>query len=114
MAVRDIHPDLRKMGTHKQLILDTEGLFSTERKNSKNASLFDDHFDRAMVTFCLAVSHAVIINIRGDLDTETQDLIGICGWALGQLNLSKDQKPKIYFVLNQQSDPNQNAHKENL
>jgi predicted methyltransferase len=83
MAIRNIHQDLKKYGNHKQLILDTEGLFSTERKNAKNSCQFDDHFDRAMVTFCLAVSHAVIINIRGDLDTETQDLIGICGWALG-------------------------------
>jgi hypothetical protein len=28
--------------------------------------------------------------------------------------LPHDQKPKIYIVLNQQSDPNQTLHKENL
>ena len=54
-----------------------------------------------MVTFCFAISHVVIVNIKGDITPETKDLLGVCGWALNKLQLSKTQRPKIHIVLNQ-------------
>ena len=67
-----------------------------------------------MVTFCFAVSHVVIVNIKGDITPETKDLLGVCGWALNKLQLSKSQRPKIHIVLNQQADPNTENHKKVL
>jgi len=49
------------------LILDTEGLDSVERGSIDNINI---QFDRTMVLFCLAVSQAVIINIKGELGQE--------------------------------------------
>ena len=83
-----------------QIVIDTEGLQSIERERDDKA-VFNKHFDRAMVTFCFAISHVVILNIKGDIDPDTRNLIGICGWALQKLNLPKSQRPIIQIVLNQ-------------
>ena len=91
------------------LILDTEGLDAIERGNTlQDTSCI--HFDRTMVLFCLAVSHVVIINVKGDIGEEIQNLLQICAYSLNKLKVSTVKAPKIFFVLNQQADPDQDKH----
>ena len=91
--------------TNQLLILDTEGL---DGGSKKEPSLI--HFDRTMVLFCLAVSQVVIINIKGELGEEMQNLLQICAYSLNKLRVSKVVAPKIFFVLNQQADPDPNKY----
>ena len=94
------------------LILDTEGLDAIERENIKDTSMI--HFDRTMVLFCLAVSQVVIINIKGDIGSEVQNLLQICAHSLDRLKVSKVKAPEIFFVLNQQADPDPNKHLDTI
>ena len=89
------------------LILDTEGLDSGGKRG-----VSDINFDRTMVLFCLAVSQVVIINIKGELGEEMQNMLQICAYSLLKLKVSKVVCPKIFFVLNQQADPDPNKHLE--
>ena len=91
--------------TNQFLILDTEGL---DGGSKSGPSLI--HFDRTMVLFCLAVSQVVIINIKGELGEEMQNLLQICAYSLLKLKVSKVVAPKIFFVLNQQADPDPGKH----
>ena len=91
------------------LILDTEGLDAIEKgKTIQDTSCI--HFDRTMVLFCLAVSQVVIINVKGDIGEEMRNLLQICAYSLNKLKVSKVATPKIFFVLNQQADPDPNKH----
>ena len=87
------------------LILDTEGLDSGGKRG-----VSDITFDRTMVLFCLAVSQVVIINIKGELGEEMQNMLQICAYSLLKLKVSKVVCPKIFFVLNQQADPDPDKH----
>ena len=77
-------------------------------KNIQDTSCI--HFDRTMVLFCLAVSQVVIINVKGDLGEEMRNLLQICAYSLNKLKVSKVSAPKIFFVLNQQADPDPDKH----
>ena len=90
------------------LILDTEGLDASEKVKSQKTSGI--HFDRTMVLFCLAVSQVTIVNIKGDFGKEMQNLLQICAYSLDKLKVSKVAAPKIFFVLNQQADPDPDKH----
>ena len=58
-------------------VIDTEGLFAVT--NEKDAQKEDrDGFDSKLVLFCLAVSDIVIINVRGNLDQNTEKILRIC------------------------------------
>ena len=94
--------------TNQFLILDTEGLDGIERANLRDASLI--HFDKTMALFCLAVSQVVIINVKGDIGNELLNLLQICAYSLNKLNVRKVAAPKIFFVLNQQADPDPDKH----
>ena len=94
------------------LILDTEGLNGIERGNIKDTA--DLNFDRTMVLFCLAVSQVVIINVRGDLGSEMQNLLQVCAHSLNKLKVRKVPVPKIFFVLNQQVDLDSNKHTNSI
>ena len=63
-----------------------------------------------MVHFCLAVSQVVIINIKGELGEEIHNLLQICAYPLAKLKVSKVAAPKIFFVLNQQADPDPSVY----
>ena len=107
-CTRGIYGSLCKLSkpvncTNQFLILDTEGLDAIERGNDTDTSLVN--FDRTMVLFCLAVSQVVIINIKGEIGNEMQNLLQICAYSLHKLKVSKVVAPKIFFVLNQQADP---------
>ena len=94
------------------LILDTEGLDAIERGNIKDTAHL--HFDRTMVLFCLAVSQVVIINVRGDIGCELQNLLQMCAYSLNKLKVRKVSAPKIFFVLNQQADPDPAKHLDSI
>ena len=98
--------------TNQFLILDTEGLDAIERKNIEDTSSI--HFDRTMVLFCLAVSQVVIINIKGDIGSELQNLLQICAYSLHKLKVRRVPAPKIFFVLNQQADPDPKKHLDSI
>ena len=89
------------------LILDTEGLDAIER-----GSLIQ--FDRTMVLFCLAVSQVVIINVKGEIGRELQNLLQICAYSLNKLKVRRVTAPQIFFVLNQQADPNITNHLKDI
>ena len=91
------------------LILDTEGLDAIEKgKVLTETSCIE--FDRTMVLFCLAVSQVVIINVKGEIGEELRNLLQICAYSLNKLKVSKVPAPKIFFVLNQQADPDPQKH----
>ena len=94
--------------TNQFLILDTEGLDGIERTNYTETPHI--HFDRTMVLFCLAVSQVVIINVKGDIGSELQNLLQICAYSLNKLNVRKVPAPRIFFVLNQQANPDPGMH----
>ena len=112
-CTRGIYASLSKLSrsvnlTEHFLILDTEGLDAIERGNIQDTSHI--HFDRTMVLFCLSVSQVVIINVKGDIGSEMQNLLQICAYSLNKLKVSKVSVPKIFFVLNQQADPDSSKH----
>ena len=98
--------------TDSFLILDTEGLDAIERGNIQDTSMI--HFDRTMVLFCLSVSQVVIINVKGDIGSEMQNLLQICAYSLNRLKVRKVAAPKIFFVLNQQADPDPGKHLDSI
>ena len=116
-CTRGIYGSLSKLSrpvnlTEHFLILDTEGLDAIERGNIQDTSHI--HFDRTMVLFCLSVSQVVIINVKGDIGSELQNLLHICAYSLNKLKVSKVAVPKIFFVLNQQADPDQSKHIDSI
>ena len=90
------------------LILDTEGLDAIGRGHNKDNTIIQ--FDRTMVLFCLAVSQVVIINVKGEIGREMQNLLHICAYSLNKLKVRRVTAPQIFFVLNQQADPNITNH----
>ena len=94
------------------LILDTEGLSSLERENSRNDNLI--LFDRTLALFCLAVSNIVIINIVGDINTDLKNLLEVCAYSLNRLKVNKVTLPKILFVLNREPDLDVKMHASSL
>ena len=95
------------------LILDTEGLDAIEKaKTLQDTSCIN--FDRTMVLFCLAVSQVIIINVKGDIGEEMRNLLQICAYSLNKLKVSKVVAPKIFFVLNQQADPDPEKHSKSI
>ncbi|CAF2100137.1 unnamed protein product [Rotaria magnacalcarata] len=77
------------------ILLDTEGLMSVEESSTL--------FDNQMVSMAMLSSHIVLINHKGELSTELQNLIGMSFYAKLQL---KDApiKPKLLFILRDQTD----------
>ena len=112
-CTRGVYGSLSKLSrpinlTNHLLILDTEGLDAIERGNIQDTSIIN--FDRTMVLFCLAVSQVVIINVKGDIGNEMQNLLQICAYSLNRLKVRKVAAPQIFFVLNQQADPDPTKH----
>ena len=64
-------------GAREVIILDSEGLFSIERQ--------DEKFDRRLALFCLGVSNFVLINIKGELNTQVKSVLQMTVYNLKQL-----------------------------
>mmetsp|Transcript_20305 Transcript_20305/g.27461 ORF Transcript_20305/g.27461 Transcript_20305/m.27461 type:complete len:205 (+) Transcript_20305:1450-2064(+) len=93
-------------GGAEMLLLDSEGLFSTERTDPK--------FDRRLATFCLAVSNFLMINIKGELSMDVQDVLETVIYTLSRvpsLNMNV-KKPRIHFVLRDQANAQKKQMKE--
>ena len=56
------------------LVLDSEGLFSIERQ--------DPMYDRRLAIFCFAVSNFLLINIKGELNTQVKEVLEVSIYAL--------------------------------
>ena len=74
------------------IIFDTEGLLSLEEAGSI--------FDNQMVTMAVLSSHLVLINHKGEFNSNLKDLIGMSFYA--KLHIQSPIKPKLLFVLRDQ------------
>ena len=63
------------------LLLDTEGLMSIE------ASGQDGVLDTQLALMAMACSHLVIVNHKGELSRQLQDLLEVCLFALKHLQV---------------------------
>ncbi|ORY04980.1 hypothetical protein K493DRAFT_345258 [Basidiobolus meristosporus CBS 931.73] len=82
-------------GADNLLVLDTEGLLSIEKE--------DKLFDKQMTLLALAMSHIVLINIKGEMGTDMKDILEVTLLGLQRLRVSFPQ-PKIYFILRDMVD----------
>ncbi|CAF1620013.1 unnamed protein product, partial [Adineta ricciae] len=76
------------------VIFDTEGLLSLEEAGSI--------FDNQMVTMAMLSSHLILINHKGEFNSNLKDLIGMSFYA--KVNIQSPIKPKLFFVLRDQAD----------
>jgi predicted GTPase len=60
------------------LVLDTEGLLSISAR--------DHTFDAQITSFVMLVSDLVIFNNKGEVNTNLQNLLGVCLYAIDSLN----------------------------
>ena len=80
------------------MLIDTEGLLGVERK--------DPEYDRRIVLFCLAVSHLVIVNMIGEVNTALQSMLSLCTDSLKKMGVTRIPQPTVHFILNQKADLN--------
>eukprot|EP00439_Symbiodinium_sp_Y106_P059636 s401_g8.t1 len=88
------------------LILDTEGLMSLEAEGG-------GIFDAQLALMAMACSHLVIINHKGELSRQLQDLLEVCLFAMQHLKVCRIQ-PKLLFVLRDQHDRSHGVHGDAL
>ena len=81
-------------------VIDTEGLFSLTNEQDKSDQDRND-FDSKLVLFCLAVSDFVVLNVRGNIDKNTEKIFRMCNERLEDLNIEKDRRPEVVVILNQ-------------
>ena len=73
-------------------VIDTEGLFAlTNDKDREDDDRKD--FDSKLVLFCLAVSDFIVVNVRGNIDINTEKIIRMCHQRLIDLNIEKEKQP---------------------
>jgi GTPase SAR1 family protein len=89
--------------TNPFVVLDTEGLMSIERS--------DPEFDKKMMLFTMAMSHTVIINVKGQINANMSNILGIAVFALDKFKFQK-VKPKLLLVLRDMSMTNKEEHKD--
>ena len=64
-------------GAKDVLILDSEGLFSIERNDAK--------YDRRLAIFCFSVSNFLLINIKGEMNTQVMKVLQVSIYALKRI-----------------------------
>jgi len=87
------------------LLLDSEGLMSIEGR--------DHSFDAQLALMAMACSHLVVINHKGEVSRQLQELLEICLFAMKNLHVCRVQ-PKICFTLRDQSDRSRTVHQDAL
>jgi len=105
-CTRGLYCSLMKMRGRMLLILDTEGLMSLEAEGG-------DVFDAQLALMAMACSHVVLINHKGELSRQLQDLLEVCLFAMQHLRVTKLQ-PKMLFVLRDQHDRSHSVHADAL
>lgn len=56
-------------GTNEILVLDSEGLFSIDVERD------DPNYDEHIIIFCMAISNILLVNAKGELSTEVQNIL---------------------------------------
>lgn len=87
------------------LVLDSEGLLSLGSEGSV--------FDGQIALMCMTCSHLVLVNHKGELSRQLQDLMEVCLFALKHLRLARLQ-PRLAFVLRDQHDRTRAVHEDML
>ena len=80
-------------GIEEILVLDSEGIFSIERN--------DPMYDRKLVIFCMAVSNLLLINIKGELNSEIEKVLQVAIFALHKIAMANaaNRKTEVKFLL---------------
>lgn len=105
-CTRGLYCSLMECEQRTLLILDTEGLMSLEAEGG-------GIFDAQLALMAMACSHLVIINHKGELSRQLQDLLEVCLFAMQHLKVCRIQ-PKLLFVLRDQHDRSQSVHGDAL
>jgi hypothetical protein len=72
-----------------------------------------DIFDAQLALMAMACSHLVLINHKGELSRQLQDLLEVCLFAMQHLKVCRIQ-PKLLFVLRDQHDRSHSVHGDAL
>ena len=91
------------------VVLDTEGLLSIESNPGESGDVFDGQ----MTLLAMACSQLVLINHKGEVSRQLQDLLEVCMFALKHLRVTNFQ-PDIFFVLRDQHDRSPVVHEDML
>lgn len=105
-CTRGLYCSLMECHGRTLLLLDTEGLMSLEAEGG-------DVFDAQLALMAMACSHMVLINHKGELSRQLQDLLEVCLFAMQHLKVCRIQ-PKILFVLRDQHDRSHTVHGDAL
>mmetsp|Transcript_69010 Transcript_69010/g.223777 ORF Transcript_69010/g.223777 Transcript_69010/m.223777 type:complete len:1687 (-) Transcript_69010:90-5150(-) len=92
-------------GSRPMLVLDSEGLLSLGSEGSV--------FDGQIALMCMTCSHLVLVNHKGELSRQLQDLLEVCLFAMRHLRLTRLQ-PRLAFVLRDQHDRSRIVHEDML
>eukprot|EP00746_Dinoflagellata_sp_MGD_P121039 gnl/MRDRNA2_/MRDRNA2_56343_c0_seq1.p1 gnl/MRDRNA2_/MRDRNA2_56343_c0~~gnl/MRDRNA2_/MRDRNA2_56343_c0_seq1.p1 ORF type:complete len:1766 (-),score=343.64 gnl/MRDRNA2_/MRDRNA2_56343_c0_seq1:73-5370(-) len=96
---------LRLDNGQRLIVLDSEGLLSLESRGGI--------FDGQMTLMAMACSHLVLVNHKGEISRQLQDLLEICLYAMKHLRVA-DVRPRICFVLRDQHDRSPAVHEDML
>lgn len=105
-CTRGLYATLMDAPGRQLLILDTEGLMSLEAAGG-------NVFDAQLALMAMACSHLVLINHKGELSRQLQDLLEVCLFAMQHLQVCRIQ-PRICFVLRDQHDRSPHVHSDAL
>eukprot|EP00747_Dinoflagellata_sp_TGD_P009387 gnl/TRDRNA2_/TRDRNA2_118916_c0_seq1.p1 gnl/TRDRNA2_/TRDRNA2_118916_c0~~gnl/TRDRNA2_/TRDRNA2_118916_c0_seq1.p1 ORF type:complete len:1382 (-),score=311.68 gnl/TRDRNA2_/TRDRNA2_118916_c0_seq1:277-4380(-) len=105
-CTRGLYCSLMECHDKTLLLLDTEGLMSLEAQGG-------DVFDAQLALMAMASSHMVLINHKGELSRQLQDLLEVCLFAMQHLKVCRIQ-PKLLFVLRDQHDRSHAVHTDAL
>lgn len=92
-------------GRQPMLVLDSEGLLSLGGEGGT--------FDGQIALICMTCSHLVIVNHKGELSRQLQDLLEVTLFAMRHLRLARLQ-PRLVFVLRDQHDRSRDVHEDML
>jgi hypothetical protein len=103
-CTRGIYASIIQTENRKEniILLDTEGLSSIEGH--------DKLFDHQMALMCFGLSHLVLINHKGELSKNLQELLEISLYAMNYMSILNKSNPKIFFVLRDQIEREGDKH----
>ena len=109
-CTRGLYASFLKLDDGRLLVvLDTEGLLSLESNPGESGDVFDGQ----MTLLAMACSQLVLINHKGEVSRQLQDLLEVCMFALKHLRVTNFQ-PDIFFVLRDQHDRSPTVHEDML
>ena len=95
------------------VVLDSEGLLSVEAAQEHSEYGGAEVFDGQMTLLAMACSHLVLINHKGEISRQLQDLLEVCMFAMKHLKVANFQ-PLVSFVLRDQHDRSPSVHEDTL